>query len=104
MDIDKAARAQDSGLAAAAYAQQVRELHRKRSTKGSGNRETDIRVALQRIREAMRPIRSVLGTVRHPLPPEEAAVHRELLRISDAMQRERRKLWKMRPAPKKRRK
>lgn len=83
--------------AAIAYAQQVRSYHRRRTTKESKQRTTDIALALERLREAMKPLRTHIG--RFPLGPQTGAAeaNRELIRgASLAIQSERRKLWKMR--------
>lgn len=77
------------------HARQVRELHAKRTTKGSKNRETDIQASLDRLRGAMRPIRSALGRQKAPYDDRGVEHRALLLDVSDAMQRERRKLWKM---------
>jgi|SRR6187402_1455607 len=86
----------DEAASAVAYAQQVRAYHRRRTGRGSRQREADIELALTRIHEAMKPIRREIG--RFPYGPQtDLAEHnREVIReASDALQRERRKLWKM---------
>lgn len=87
----------EAGHAAVAYAQQVRKFHRRRTAKTSQQREADIEMALERLREAMEPIRSEIG--RFPYGPQTtvAEARREAIReCSAAIQSERRKLWKMR--------
>lgn len=86
----------EAAAAAVAYAQQVRAFHRRRANKRSPQREADIALALQRLREAMAPLRSEIG--RFPYGPQttEAEGNRDKIReASEAIQRERRKLWKM---------
>lgn len=86
----------DAAYAACDYAQSVRKMHRRRSTVGSSQREQDIQIALDRLKDAIAPIRSVIGTFPYGPQTNEAAVNRrEVLAASDAIQRERRKLWKM---------
>lgn len=85
--------------AAAAYAQQVRAFHRRRTKVNSTQRSEDIERALKRIRDAMDPLRSEIG--RFPYGPQTdiAEANREAIRqASAALQRERRKLWKMKRA------
>lgn len=82
--------------AAVDHAQDVRAAHRKRTPRGSYQREADIQLALSRLRRAMAPIRATRaklagGTLSGiPLGDKEA-----LTAASEAIQRERRKLWKM---------
>lgn len=84
---------------AVGHARAVRKHHARRTKRGSPQREADIRLALQGIADAMRPIRRKLGM----LPYERTAINVEGLRVaSQALQTERRKLWKMRRHKKKR--
>jgi hypothetical protein len=86
----------DAATAAVENAQRVREHHRRRTEKRSSQREQDITVALDRIAEAMRPLKSMIG--RFPYGPQTTAAERnreEIRQASLALQRERRKLWKM---------
>lgn len=84
-------------------AQDVRAAHRKRSARENRERQQDIAVALRRLREAMRPIRSELARIPYVLPDLEGKPGGDLLKAqqhhlraaSDDIQRERRKLWKM---------
>lgn len=77
---------------AAQYAQSVRKAHGRRSKRGTKQREHDIRIALQRLQEAMQPLRRKIARIPY-LPPgiDVAGLHQ----ASDAIQKERRKLWKM---------
>jgi hypothetical protein len=81
---------------AVAYARHVRKFHAKRTERRSPQRATDIALALQRLREAMKPLRSEIG--RFPCEPCNAIAEQNRQRIRDAsaeIQKERRKLWKM---------
>lgn len=82
--------------AAVEFAQEVRKHHRRRSERNSHQRQEDIALALKRIRDAMRPLRSELG--RFPYNPGADTERQEKIKAaSQALQKERRKLWKMRP-------
>jgi hypothetical protein len=88
---------------AVAYAQQVRTYHRRRTERRSTQRAADIEVALKRIKEAMRPLKSHIG--RFPYGPQTTTAEANRAAIyaaSLALQRERRKLWKMLPRQKRR--
>lgn len=80
---------------AAQFAREVRAMHAKRTPKGNVNRETDLRVALNRLKGVMRPIRSNLGRQKPPYEGRQRELRSLLLDTSDVLQRERRKLWKM---------
>lgn len=85
--------------AAVAFARQVRKFHARRTHRNHAQRVEDINIALARLKEAMKPLRSEIG--RFPYGPQTtiAENNRERIReASDAIQRERRKLWKMRSA------
>jgi hypothetical protein len=85
-------------------AQDVRALHRKRSQKGEPDREYDLKEALRRVKRAMKPLRSEIGKFPYGPQTDDAEVNRMLIRgASQALQRERRKLWKMMQKPKRRR-
>ena len=87
---------------AVANAQDVRAAHRKRSERSDRQRQHDLYLALYRVKEAMKPLRSEIG--RFPYGPQTdiAAENRQKIRdASKALQRERRKLWKMLNNPKK---
>ena len=86
----------ESAEAAVAFAQQVRRFHRRRTNRLSSQRERDIELALERLKEAMLPIRSEIG--RFPYGPQTDLAERNREKIRDAskqIQSERRKLWKM---------
>jgi hypothetical protein len=91
----------DEAVAAVKHAQRVRATHRRRTTKSSVQRQRDIEMALTRLREAMKPLRSELG--RFPTTMRDTARHRkyqnDVRDASEAVQKERRKLWKMRTTP-----
>lgn len=82
--------------AAVRFAQQVRSRHRRRTSRGSGQREEDIALALERLRDAMKPLRSEIGRFTYGPVNDIAEANRQRIRESSAaIQRERRKLWKM---------
>ena len=85
--------------AAVQHAQGVRKRHARNTDRGTPQREADLKFARDRIIEAMKPIRSEIGRSTY------TSVYRELdLReASQALQAERRKLWKMQERPRKRR-
>jgi len=77
-------------------ARRVRAYHRRRTEKRSPQRRADITVARDRLKEAMRPLKSAIG--QFPYGPQTVAAeeNREAIReMSAAIQAERRKLWKM---------
>ena len=83
--------------AAVVYARQVRRIHRKRTDKDSKQRLTDIDLALVRLKEAMAPLRSEIGRFPYGPQTDEAEDNRQMIRVaSQEIQRERRKLFKMR--------
>ena len=87
--------------AAVAFARQVRGFHARRTDRRSIQRAADITVALARLRDAMKPLRSEIG--RFPYGPDTAVAEENRERIrsaSEEIQRERRKLWKMQDKPK----
>lgn len=85
--------------AAVSYAQTVRSFHRRRTEKASPQRKTDIEVALSRLKRAMKPLKSEIGKFPYGPQTDTAETNRQAIRdASDAIQRERRKLWKMRAA------
>jgi hypothetical protein len=80
--------------AAVRHAQMVRNQHRRRTERGSPTREADIALALDRLKAAMRPLRSEIGRFKYGSAGDDS---REAIRgASLAIQKERRKLWKMR--------
>lgn len=90
----------DDADAAVAFAAQVRKFHRRRTDKRqSSQRAADIESALSRLRDAMEPLRSEIGRFPYGAQTDVAERNRETIReASAAIQRERRKLWKMRAA------
>jgi hypothetical protein len=75
----------------------VRKFHRRRTNRNSPQRETDIQIALGRLRDAMDPLRSAIGRFPYEPPTEPVFARQQRIRdVSAAVQRERRKLWKMR--------
>lgn len=86
----------DAAERAVANAQRVREFHRRRTEKNSPQRKTDILVARQRLKEAMKPLKSAIGKFPYGPQTVTAENNREAIRAaSAAIQSERRKLWKM---------
>jgi hypothetical protein len=87
----------EAAEAAISFAQHVRRHHRRRTERTSLQRRQDIELAILRLKEAMAPLRSEIG--RFPYGPQTnvAEANRQRIRdVSAAIQRERRKLWKMR--------
>lgn len=82
--------------AAVVFAQAVRQTHARRTNKQSNQRKIDIDLALMRLKEAMAPLRTEIG--RFPYGPQTGVAERNRQKIRDAserIQRERRKLFKM---------
>lgn len=78
------------------YARQVRRVNRRRTQKGDPQRESDLDLALERLQAAMVPIRRHVGKFPYGPEGDEASENRASIReASQAMQAERRKLWKM---------
>lgn len=85
-----------NAMAAVDQARAVRAYHRRRTEKGSPQRKTDIRVALAKLRAAMKPLKSALGKFPYQPQTEAAEEKRQAIRdASHAIQVERRKLWKL---------
>lgn len=94
MDISAITRAVREGEDAAADAAALRGRLRYTVAKGDAGRERDIAAALDRLRVAMEPIRSLRGRVLwEPMPSEQ---ERALRAVSEALQYERKQLKKMR--------
>jgi hypothetical protein len=86
----------DAAYAAVDAAKAVRQFHRRRTERGNKQREADISLALERLKTVMQPLRSEIG--RFPYGPQTDTADKNRLTIYDAskaVQRERRKLWKM---------
>jgi hypothetical protein len=82
-------------------AQEVRAYHRKRSERTDRQRRHDLELALKRVKSAMLPLRSEIGKFPYGPQTDAAAENRQAIReASAALQRERRKLWKMLQQPK----
>lgn len=87
----------DAAESAVVFAAQTRRYHRRRTRKESEQRAQDIERALDRIREAMRPLRREIGRFTYGAQTAQADRNRDRIRqLSAALQAERRKLWKMR--------
>jgi hypothetical protein len=90
--------------AAVRHAQMVRKFHRRRSQRGSSQREADLQEARDRLRSAMKPLRSYLGRASSSAQTNyNADLHERVREASASMQRERRKLHKMLARPNARR-
>lgn len=88
--------------AAISFARQVRKFHARRTERGSKQREADIEIALTRLRECMKPLRSAIGKFPYGPQTDIAESNRNAIReASQACQRERRKLHKMKIKPSK---
>lgn len=86
----------DRAAAAVDYAAQVRIYHRRRSALSSPDRLRDINLALSRLKEAMRPLKTEIGRFQYGPTTSIAEANREIIRqCSLAIQTERRKLWKL---------
>lgn len=81
---------------AARHAKDVRLYHARRSPKGSKQREHDLAEASERLKKAMKPLRSWLGQA---TAKEPTATHEEITKrvreASKELQAQRRRLWKM---------
>lgn len=85
-----------SAEAAIEFAQSVRRIHRRKTERGSPQREQDIETALDRLKAAMGPLRTIIGGFPYGPPTAIAEDRRNAVRdASAAVQAERRKLWKM---------
>ncbi len=86
----------EDAAAAIAFAQGVRRTHRRRSKPDAPQRKADIEIALKRLHEAMAPLRSHIHRFARQTMTEQAEENRTVIReASQAIQRERRKLHKM---------
>lgn len=81
--------------AAVDHAQDVRAVHRRRSRRGSPERESAIKEARRRLREAMQPLREHQGRVSYAKRDLSDIDYDRIREVSRSMQAERRKLWKM---------
>lgn len=72
-------------------AQSVRKMHARKKLK---RREKDLELALQRLKAAMKPVRHQIARQAYLPATAEGA---KLRKASADLQRERRKIWKMRP-------
>jgi hypothetical protein len=85
-----------AAFAAVRHAQDVRRFHRRRSKKGSKQREDDLATARDRVSKAMIPLRSYLGGAPHrPHTTENDELLARVREASKALQGERRQVWKM---------
>lgn len=92
-DLDAALK---EAFAAVQHADDVRKYHARRSAKGSPQREADLQTALGRLRKAMIPLRSWRGKSPYMIQSSAMfALNKRVEGASNAIQSERRKLWKM---------
>lgn len=78
------------------HAQAVRIRHRKRTERKSPQRAKDLDIALDRLREAMKPLRTEIARFPYGPQTDVADTNRgEIRKMSAAVQKERQKLWKM---------
>jgi anti-sigma-K factor RskA len=83
--------------AAIDYAQEVRAYHRRRTRPGNIQRESDLALAIDRLKHAMKPFRTRIGKFPYGPQTEQAIETIQAVRkASKELQTERRKLWKMR--------
>lgn len=86
-----------AAFAAVRHARDVRKFHARRTQKGSMQREVDLDEAMERLKTAMKPLRSYLGSVPYRQQSYNARqITENVAEASQAIQAERRKLWKMR--------
>lgn len=91
-----------TALAAVQFAVRVREYHARRTDKRSPQRAIDIDQALTKLKDAMRPIRSERARLAFkPATSQNEDYRLKLEACSESIQRERRKLWKLRDQGKK---
>jgi len=84
--------------AAVSHAREVRQRHARRTDRGTAQREADLKIARSGIDEAMKPLRSEIGAAAYRDVPREE----EIREASQALQAERRKIWKMQTRKRKR--
>lgn len=86
----------DTAWAAVDLAKATRKVHARRTRKGSKQREDDIRNARERLKAAMKPLRSEIARFPYGPQTDQAEENRRTIRdASLAIQAERRQLWKM---------
>lgn len=83
-------------LMAVRHARDVRKVHARRTTKGTKQREDDLQMASSRVKLAMKPLRSFLGSAPSKTQTDAFVDLTERVKqASSELQAERRKLWKM---------
>lgn len=74
----------------------VRNHHKRRTRKGDPQREKDIKLALERLKGAMKPLRRAIGQFPYDAQTQAAEERRgEIRDLSYQIQGQRRRLWKM---------
>lgn len=77
-------------------AQEVRSYHRKRTDRKDRQRNADLNLALDRVKAAMKPLRSEIGRFpKYQRTTSNVERKRIIKSASLSLQKERRKLWKM---------
>jgi hypothetical protein len=88
----------DGAETAVEHARSVRRVHARRTKRHSPQRQIDLELALERLKEAMKPLKSEIGRFPYGPASEKAEANRQRIRDASALiQTERRKLWKMMP-------
>ncbi len=94
-------KALEGAEAAVVFAAEARRYHRRRTDPRSEQRALDLERARERLSEAMVPLKSEMGKFAYGPQTTLAEKNRQIIRdASKALQRERRKLWKMQTAAK----
>lgn len=78
------------------HARDVRKFHARRTVKGNKQREEDLMAARKRLQMAMEPLRSWRGGAHfRPSTTNYANLEDDIIEASEAIQGERRRIWKM---------
>lgn len=88
----------ETAAEAVACAQATRRYHARKTDPKNEERQAEIEASLGKLRAAMKPLRHEIA--RYPYGPQTAsarAYRDALAAASQALQRERRKLWKLKP-------
>jgi hypothetical protein len=81
-------------------AQEVRRYHARQTEKGDPQRQSDLTLAMIRVKAAMKPLKREIGRFPYGPNTDTAEKNRQKIRAaSRALQAERRKLWKMLQPP-----
>jgi hypothetical protein len=86
----------DTARAAVRNAVNVRNHHKRRTRKGDEQREKDIALALERLKDSMKPLRRAIAQFPYDVQTDAAEEKRGVVRaLSADIQAQRRRLWKM---------